>query len=181
MKKKKKYKSKYKFNLLNPSYSYKYSYIASYIYSNLYKVNYLKQFIINRNNNLNTIVLYYNKIFVKKKQKRSIKYDVIIGSGNNTNWVGIGSSKTSMYKTACNKSSDKSKKHIYNLNFMSNDYKMFKYKNYKFSLLNKSPNKKNLNIYNNITFLSGSKKLKLISYTKAPKKTVLKAVLHYFN
>ncbi|GIX66446.1 hypothetical protein BcabD6B2_58830 (apicoplast) [Babesia caballi] len=86
-----------------------------------------------------------------------MKYDIIIGSGSNRSWIGVGSNKNSVYKNACNQASNKSKQYIYNLNFKPNDYKVFKYKNYRFSLLDKSPNRRNLSIYNNITFLSGVK------------------------
>ncbi|GFE55959.1 ABC-type polar amino acid transport system, ATPase component (apicoplast) [Babesia ovis] len=172
---------KYNFNLLNISYAYSYHYLAKYIYRNVHQIVYMKDSFIKNNNNVNTIVLYYNKLFVKSKQKKEMKYDVIIGSGSSRHWVGVGSSKNSMYKKACEAASNQSKKYIYNLKLAPDDYKTFKYKNYKFSILDKSPNKVNFNIYNDITTLSGIKKLKLISYTKAKPKTILRAILHYFN
>nr|QKG04101.1 ribosomal protein S5 [Babesia gibsoni] len=178
---KKKYKNKYKLNLLNKFYSYTSTYISKYIYRELYKLKYLKSFIIFKNNQLYTIILDYKKIFIKKKQKKNIKYNIIIGSGKYKSWIGIGISKNTSYKKAYITAVIKSKKNIYNLNFKSNDYKIFKYKNYKFSLINKTPNIHNLNIYNNIIFLTGLKKLKLISYTNSSTKNILNSLLYNFN
>nr|QAX27064.1 ribosomal protein S5 [Babesia motasi] len=170
---------KYKLNLLNCFYSYTYAYLSRFVYEYLYTTQYMKHNFITKNNNCNTLVLYYNKIFIKKKQKKSMKYDLIIGSGSNTSWVGVGSSKNAIYRNACDQASIKSTQYIYNLNFKPNDYKVFKYKNYKFSLLDKSTNKYNLNIYNNIALLSGVKKYKLISHTNSKTKILLGALLHY--
>nr|YP_009170368.1 ribosomal protein S5 [Babesia orientalis]ALE29368.1 ribosomal protein S5 [Babesia orientalis] len=178
---KKKNKCKYKFNLLNTCYTYSYSYLARYIYKNIYKLDYVKDGYIATNNNINTIVLNYNKIFMKRKQKKEMKYDVAIGSGSSRFWVGIGHNTNTSYKNACDNALSQSKRYIYNLQFKSNDYKIFKYKNYKFTLLDKVANKRNFTIYNNLVELSGVKKLKLISYIKAPTKTILRAILHYFN
>nr|QAX27124.1 ribosomal protein S5 [Babesia motasi] len=175
----KKCKFKYKLNLLNCFYSYTYSYLSRFVYEYLYTTQYMKHNFITKNNNFTTLVLYYNKIFIKKKQKKSMKYDLIIGSGSNTSWVGVGSSKNSIYRNACDQASIKSTQYIYNLNFKTNDYKVFKYKNYKFSMLNKSTNKYNLSIYNNIALLAGVKKYKLISHTSSKTKILLGAILHY--
>lgn len=177
----KKYKFKYKLNLLNYFYSYTFSYINKYISKYIYKIKYINNYRILKNNKLNTIILYYKKTFIKKKQKKNMKYNIIIGSGSYKAWIGIGIDKNISYRKTCLKASINSKKCIYNLNFIPNDYKIFKYKNYKFSILNKSANKYNLSIYNNIIFLTGLKKLKLISYTNTTSKNILRALLHYFN
>ncbi|EDO05086.1 hypothetical protein BBOV_VI_pgp10 (apicoplast) [Babesia bovis T2Bo] len=178
---KKKYKCKYSFNLLNSCYSYSYAYLARYVYRNLYKIKYVNENYIKVNNNINSVILYFNKIFIKKKQKKSMKYDIIMGSGSSKSWVGVGYDKNSIYKNACSSASLQSKKYIYNLKLNPNDYKVFKYKNYKFSILDKSPNKRNFDVYNSLTTLSGIKKLKLVSYTKTSTKTLLKSILYYFN
>ncbi|GIX66445.1 hypothetical protein BcabD6B2_58820 (apicoplast) [Babesia caballi] len=72
IKKNKKNQFKYKLNLLNSFYSYNYSYISKYIYYNVYKSKYMKQIFIDKNNTFNTVILYYNKIFIKKKNRKKV-------------------------------------------------------------------------------------------------------------
>ncbi|EKX71956.1 conserved hypothetical protein (apicoplast) [Theileria equi strain WA] len=130
--------------------------------------------------NLNQIILLIQKTSITLKTNRLTNFKVITGIGNGTKWVGIGQNKNKLLKTALLRSGDNAYKNIYNLKPVYNDYKNLKYKGSKFKIINKPTNIYNLNTYNNLTKLSGDKKIKLIPIKKGAKINTLKAILKFF-
>ncbi|UVC46367.1 ribosomal protein S5 (apicoplast) [Theileria orientalis] len=128
---------------------------------------------------LQKIILNINRTSLTLKTARVYRYRLITGIGLGNKWVGIGQGKNKLFKDSYAGSLNTAKKNIYNLNFNCNDYKYLKYKGCKFRYLNMSENKNNLQIYNNISKLSGDKKIKLISYSSKTPINILKSLINF--
>nr|AXX76204.1 ribosomal protein S5 [Babesia duncani] len=161
----------YKFNLFNYSYN-------TFLLDNCFikklkkiKISYFKVHTLILINKINSLTL---------ESGRVSNYKIITGIGIKQGWIGIGENKSRIKVDAYSRSLYNSYKCIYNLNFICDDYKKFKYKNCKFSILNKIENKNNLKIYNNIMELINIKKPKFISYSSKNPVNILKSILYYF-
>ncbi|UVC53078.1 ribosomal protein S5 (apicoplast) [Theileria orientalis] len=172
-------KYKYKKNFLNCFLQQNY-YFKVFLYSSLQKIikRRLKHKLKNKKK-LQKIILNVNRTSLTLKTARVYRYRLITGIGLGNKWVGIGEGKNKLFKDSYAGSLNTAKKNIYNLNFNCNDYKYLKYKGCKFRYLNMSENKNNLQIYNNISKLSGNKKIKLISYSSKTPINVLKSLTNF--
>lgn len=126
------------------------------------------------------LILALQRTTLTLKTNRITNFKITTGIGTGQKWVGIGEGTSTLFKKSYTKALTNAQKHIYNLQFTCDDYKCLKYKGNKFKALKRPTNLYNLKTYTNITNLSGDKKIKLITYSRGPARSTIKALLHFF-